>query len=106
MRRIVPAMLVVVMLCLTGGAAQVHAQAACGFVGGFAELRALVGEQKVGACLEDEHFNPENGNAEQRTTGGLLVWRKVDNFTAFTDGGTTWVNGPNGLQSRPNNERL
>ena len=38
--------------------------------------------------------------------GGLLVWRKADNFTAFTDGGTTWVNGPNGLQSRPNGERF
>ena len=94
------------MLFLTGGPAAVHAQEACGFVGGFAELRALVGEQKIGACLENEHFNIENGNSEQRTTGGLLVWRKGDNFTAFTDGGTTWVNGPNGLQSRPNNERL
>lgn len=99
-------MLVVVMLVLTGGSAQVQAQEACGFVGGFAELRALVGEQKIGACLENERFNLENGNAEQRTTGGLLVWRKIDNFTAFTDGGTTWINGPNGLQSRPNSERL
>lgn len=33
----------------------------------------------------------ENGNAEQRTSGGLLVWRKVDDFTAFTDGGTDVV---------------
>jgi hypothetical protein len=99
-------MLVVVMLFLTGGSMQAYAQEACTFVGGFAELRALVGEQTIGACLENEHFNLENGNAEQRTTGGLLVWRKVDNFTAFTDGGTTWVNGPNGLQSRPNGERL
>src|SRR5687767_13811401 len=81
-------------------------QPACRFVLGFNTLRELVGTQKVGACLEDEHFNLENGNAEQRTSGGLLVWRKVDNFTAFTDGGTTWVNGPNGLQSRPNNERF
>jgi len=48
----------------------------------------------------------ENGNAEQRTSGGLLVWRKVDNFTAFTDGGTSWINGPNGWQSRPNSERF
>lgn len=99
-------MMVAVMLFLTGGSTQVYGQEACSFVGGFAELRKLVGEQKVGGCLENEHFNVDNGNAEQRTVGGLLVWRKIDNFTAFTDGGTTWVNGPNGLQNRPNNERL
>src|SRR3954470_24404511 len=81
-------------------------QSSCRFVLGFETLRNLVGAQKVGTCLEDEHFNLENGNAEQRTSGGLLVWRKVDNFTAFTDGGTSWVNGPNGLQSRPNAERF
>jgi hypothetical protein len=84
----------------------VGAQEPCRFVLGFAALRDLVGVQKVGECLEDEHFNLENGNAEQRTSGGLLVWRKVDNFTAFTDGGTSWINGPNGLQSRPNAERF
>lgn len=85
---------------------QASAQAQCRFVLGFATLRDLVGSQKVGACLENEHFNLSNGNAEQRTTGGLLAWRKVDNFTAFTDGGTSWVNGPNGLQSRSNDQRF
>ena len=35
-----------------------------------------------------------------------MVWRKIDNFTAFTDGGTSWVNGPNGLQSRLNSARF
>src|SRR5215216_6784858 len=84
----------------------VAAQPSCRFVLGFATLRDLVGAAKVGDCLEDEHFNLENGNAEQRSSGGLLVWRKIDNFTAFTDGGTTWVNGPNGLQNRPNIERF
>src|SRR5690348_15392551 len=83
-----------------------HAQTPCRFVLGFAALRDLVGAQKVGTCLEDEHFNLENGNSEQRTTGGLMVWRKIDNFTAFTDGGTSWINGPNGLQNRPNEEQF
>lgn len=83
-----------------------QAQEPCRFVLGFAALRDAIGAQKVGACLEDERFNLENGNAEQRTSGGLLVWRKIDNFTAFTDGGTSWINGPNGLQSRPNSERF
>jgi hypothetical protein len=84
----------------------VSGQGSCTFVGGFATLREQVGAQKVGECLEDEHVSAETGDSEQRTTGGLLVWRKADNFTAFTDGGTTWVNGPNGLQSRPNGERF
>ena len=65
-----------------------------------------MGVQTVGDCLDNESVNPENGNAEQRTTGGLLVWRQVDNVAVFTDGGTTWLNGPNGLESRPNGERL
>lgn len=81
-------------------------QPSCRFVLGFATLRDLIGSEKVGSCLEDEHFNIENGNAEQHTTGGLMVWRKVDNFTAFTDGATSWINGPNGLQTRPNGERF
>jgi hypothetical protein len=89
-----------------GPAARPAAQAGCGFVLGFARLRDLVGPQIVGACLEDERFNPANGNAEQRTTGGLLVWRKADNWTAFTDGHRTWVNGPSGLQQRLNSQRF
>src|SRR5439155_10452091 len=36
----------------------------------------------------------------------LLVWRKADNFTAFTDGYRTWVQGPFGLQKRLNTERF
>jgi hypothetical protein len=78
----------------------------CRFVLGFAALREAIGPEVVGACLEDERFNPANGNAEQPTTGGLLVWRKADNWTAFTDGFRTWVNGPFGLQLRLNTERF
>jgi hypothetical protein len=83
-----------------------EAQAGCRFVLGFAALRDLVGAATVGDCLEDERFNPANGDALQRTTGGLLVWRKADNWTAFTDGYRTWVNGPRGLQQRLNSERF
>ncbi len=81
-------------------------QPPCRFVLGFATLRDLVGGDTVGECVEDEYFNLDNGNAEQHTTKGLLVWRKVDNFTAFTDGATSWINGPDGVQSRPNGERF
>lgn len=36
----------------------------------------------------------------------MLVWRKADNFTAFTDGFRSWVNGPRGPQQRLNSERF
>src|ERR671932_387276 len=81
------------------------AQGSCRFVLGFATLRDLLGPRIVGDCLEDQRF-AANGNAEQRTTGGLLVWRKADNWTAFTDGFRTWVNGPYGLLMRRNDERF
>ncbi|MCC7106006.1 MAG: hypothetical protein IT307_12760 [Chloroflexi bacterium] len=77
------------------------AQVSCTFTLGFKALHDQMPDV-VGDCLENERFNPRNGNAEQRTKGGLLVWRKADNWTAFTNGATTWINGPEGLVSRPN----
>ena len=79
--------------------------AACELQLGFRTLHDLI-PAVVGDCLEDERYNPDNGDGLQRTTGGLLVWRKADNWTAFTNGATTWINGPFGLQSRPNAERF
>lgn len=81
------------------------AELPCQFVLGFKLLRDQI-PSVVGECLEDEHHNPTNGDGLQRTTKGLLVWRKVDNFTAFTDGYRTWVAGPDGLQQRLNAERF
>ncbi len=65
----------------------------------------------VGNCLENEHHDGVTGDGLQATTawhqrGGLLVWRKRDNHTAFTDGYQTWVNGPYGLQKRLNTQRF
>ena len=77
----------------------------CHFRLGFAALETLL-PAPVGACLDDEAHNPTNGDALQHTTGGLLVWRKLDNWTGFTDGYHTWVNGPNGLQERWNSQRF
>jgi hypothetical protein len=85
------------------------AQPACDFTLGFATLRQMIIEQYgdvVGRCLENEYFNPENGNAQQQATGGLMVWRKADNWTAFTNGSITWLNGPFGLATRPNDGPL
>lgn len=77
----------------------------CTFVLGFKVLHDLIPEQ-VGDCIDAEGHNPENGDALQHTKGGLLVWRKGDNWTAFTDGYHTWVNGPTGLQERLNSQRF
>jgi uncharacterized protein YkwD len=77
----------------------------CGFALGFAALHDVL-PGVVGGCKVNEHHNPDNGDGLQETAGGLLVWRKADNFTAFTDGNRTWVNGPYGVQTRLNNERF
>lgn len=82
----------------------------CQFVLGFATLDGMI-PQQVGQCLENEQHNPNNGDWLQHTTGGLLVWRKhpqagTRNWTAFTDGYHTWVNGPTGLEYRLNTQRF
>ena len=81
------------------------AAAECQFILGFKTLRGLIGHDVVGECLENEHHG-ESGDSLQQTTGGLLVWRKADNWTAFTDGYRSWINGPNGLVQRLNTERF
>ncbi len=82
----------------------------CQFVLGFKTLHDLIPDT-VGDCLVDEHHNADNGDGLQETTGpvggtgtGLLVWRKADNWTAYTDGYHTWINGPYGLQERLNTD--
>lgn len=80
-------------------------EAGCQFILGFADLRELLGPELVGECRDDQSSDP-NGDALQPTSNGLLVWRKADNWTAFTDGSTTWINGPDGVQQRLNSERF
>src|SRR5579864_6657634 len=83
-----------------------HAQAgACTFILGFAALHDLL-PSVVGDCVTNELYDPTTGDALQQTTNGLLVWRKSDNWTAFTDGFQSWVNGPLGLQQRQNDQRF
>jgi hypothetical protein len=82
----------------------------CQFVLGFKTLHDALPDV-VGGCLVDEHHNPENGDGLQETAGvggkgGLLVWRKSDNWTAYTDGFRTWINGPRGIEQRLNTERF
>ena len=77
----------------------------CRFVLGFQTLHALIPAQ-VGACRDEEHYDTASGETVQHTAGGLLVWRKADNGTAFTDGAQTWVLGPHGVQRRLNTQRF
>jgi hypothetical protein len=86
--------------------AAMPAQAApmCAYVLGFAALQAQIPDV-VGTCLDDER-HAANGDAVQHTTGGLLVWRKADNWTAFTDGYWTYIDGPVGLARRFNTQRF
>ena len=90
---------------LAAQADAVDQPAGCTFVLGFAELRQAIGPDKVGECIEDQYFDGD-GDGHQLTTNGELVWRKADNRSAFTDGATTWMIGPNGLQSRSNEDRF
>ncbi|MHB8619927.1 MAG: hypothetical protein ACYDAG_10195, partial [Chloroflexota bacterium] len=87
-----------------GPSAAVAASMGCQYVLGFKTLAAEV--PVVGACAENQAF-AANGDALQHTAnGGLLVWRKADNWTAFTDGSHTWINGPQGLVERLNSQRF
>lgn len=85
-------------------ASTTFAQAKPEFQQGFKALADVI-PQVVGEPLENEHYGA-NGDSLQRTTTGLMVWRKADNWTAFTDGYRTWINGPLGVQERGNDERL
>jgi hypothetical protein len=59
----------------------------------------------VGNCVDDVTY-ATNGDGQQRTTNGLLVWRKADNWTAFTNGYWTWINGLGGIAKRLNTQRF
>jgi hypothetical protein len=91
---------------LVAPAVTVHAQTApaCQFVLGFRALHDL-DSPDIGDCI-DNQISASNGDAQQHTTKGLMAWRKADNWTAFTNGYKTWINGPNGLVSRLNSDRF
>ncbi len=75
----------------------------CQFILGFASLHSL-DPADIGDCQDNQAF-AGNGDAQQHTTKGLMAWRKADNWTAFTNGYMTWINGPGGLVSRLNTQR-
>lgn len=93
------------LLCLLAPVSPALAQSApgCQFVLGFKTIHDAL-PTVVGDCHDNEH--PAGAGEEQHTAGGLMAWRKADNWTAFTDGYRTWVNGPKGLQERLNTQRF
>ena len=76
------------------------------YILGFRSLAQLLGQKVVGEPLEDERCDPATGDALQATTRGLMVWRKADNCTAFTDGYRTWIWNEHGLLDRDNTTRF
>ena len=108
MRRIVSFLVTFLVIAAafvpTAAAAPAAQVGDCHFVLGFKTLHDLI-PNVVGSCVADEQY-AANGDGLQQTASGLLVWRKADNFTAFTDGYRTWVNGPFGLQERLNTQRF
>src|SRR5687767_10313806 len=81
-----------------------RAQEGCQYVLGFLLLNQLI-PSVMGPCVSNETPAP-NGDSLQQTANGLAVYRAADNWTAFTDGFRTWINGPFGVQSRLNTERF
>jgi hypothetical protein len=87
-------------------AAPIHAQTpSCQFVLGFKALHDM-DPGDVGGCVDNQSLAASSGDQQQHTTNGLLVWRKADNWTAFTNGYLTWINGPSGLAQRLNTQRF
>ena len=91
-------------ICLSLAAPAAAQQASCQFVLGFKTLHDL-DPGDIGNCVDDQVY-VSNGDAQQHTQRGLMVWRKADNWTAFTDGYRTWINGPDGLEGRLNTARF
>lgn len=95
---------VAVLAVLPLAASAQHAPAACQFIRNFKRLHDRLPDT-IGSCTSRRIF-AANGDVLQYTTNGLIVRRKADNWTAFTDGHITFIDGPHGLVSRSNADRF
>lgn len=96
--------LVVVVAVAVAQPVSAAAQAGPEFRLGFKALADQIPEV-VGEPLENEHPGT-NDTVVQTTTTGMMVWRALDNWTGFTNGSDTWVEGPSSVEVRPNGERF
>jgi hypothetical protein len=103
MKRLLVILAILLALFTSGGIAL--AQEVPAFKLGFKLLADQIPDI-VGEPVENEWHSPVTGDTLQRTTTGLMAWRKADNWTAFTNGYMTWINGPFGVQARTNDERF
>jgi hypothetical protein len=103
MRRNMIALVAALMLALTP--VVTGAQPTCALAPVFEPFRDAVGAEIVGECSGNPS-ETSTGDLTQTTTRGVLVHRIADGVTAFTDDTTTWLDGPEGLQSRANADRL
>lgn len=104
MRRILPMLAAMAIAAVFAIPAYAQTAPTCQFILGFKTLQGL-DPTDIGDCIDNQAFAP-NGDAQQHTTKGLMAWRKADNWTAFTNGYVTWINGPGGLVSRLNTDRF
>src|SRR6266511_1469656 len=95
----------VLVLALTVTTTPAAAQAPCALSPVFALFRQVAGADVVGECKEPATVS-EQGDVTQATTRGLAAYRYADQVIAFTDGRTTWLYGPEGLQKRGASERF
>ena len=103
-RAVLTSGIAVVALALLGsGSASAQANG-CQYILGFSTLHNLIATIS-GDCVDNQAFAAD-GDALQHTTTGLMAWRKRDNWTAFTNGYQTWINGPTGLVARLNSQRF
>lgn len=107
MRRQVIPMLIASLVAVAGLSTwPVMAQtSACQLAPVFLMLRDLIGKDRTGDCTSAV-IRSDSGDFNQPTTRGMLTFRPSDLIVAFSDGQTTWLYGPNGLESRPTGTRL
>jgi hypothetical protein len=105
-RQLVTILLASVMLSVAASAWPAQAQpGACQLAPIFAMLRDVVGKERVGECT-GAPVRTEVGDLNQPTTRGIMTLRMGDLVAAFSDGQTTWLFGPRGLENRPSNSQL
>lgn len=104
MCRFLSALCLVAPALVIAAPAQSQSAPSCQYVLGFQTLNSM-DPSDTGSCTDNQAF-AANGDAQQHTTTGRMAWRKADNWTAFTNGNWTWINGPNGLAERLNTQRF
>jgi hypothetical protein len=105
-RQVVPVLIAGILMVASLSAWPVLAQTtACQLAPVFLMLRDLIGKDRMGECTSAV-IRSDAGDFNQPTTRGMLTFRPSDLVVAFSDGQTTWLYGPNGLESRPTGTRL